>query len=956
MRFAHTVLKYISCVVLLSVSYIALHRFPKRLNPTPTPPSVSPRGRPSAILDSSHSEPTAKVCVVTASTSRGNRASPYKSPLATYCIPSLVKSIQPVFTYNLFVGYDMDDLHFANDTRRRELELLARPVQVRWCVVDNPSRKPGPVFNNASAQAIHEGCDYLYRVNDDSEMQTEWTGEFIKALSDMQPANVGVAGPTCMQGNTAILTHDFVHKTHHAIFGFHYPPTLTDWWLDDWITSVYGPDRTRKLPHVSVWHHLEDTRYTVTFSNKEKLHHEITLGQQQLASYLHQARSAPIHGSDRRKQVISYSLYSSDERYTDGALANAVLVSSIYPGWTMRIYHDHTVPNSILETLRLNPAVELIAVDGSRMPAKMTWRFLPIQDPAVDIFISRDIDSRLSMRERAAVAEWETSSKVFHVMRDHPSHSNFEISGGMWGFKRADSHRDLAVHMNVFIDNMQDPAAYLSDMNMLNAHIWPIMKNNGVMVHDAFSCDRTRTRPFPVDRPSASHHVGSVFLNKDSQERQVDVDILVSADATHTCPMLSSQEACRLESIYIAKQPLVYSQFQEVQSYSAVWQRSAREYANGQWASQQCLPKTAAWANNTKYNVPVSKPPWWPETLDYVQFPMLHNPGYDEGLWCRQPEFSAEIATFQCVVVDTGTVHPDAIWGLSTDAHIISHDSRQHPPPPNAEVTRISVLAVPGTIYYPSAHGHFPNEILPRLLALHERVPLSVPLLWPDTALARKILSELQYAGEFIGRTMYFHTTDRILLVDLAYVYAFADDKVYRSNFAGTPLRELRGVHAMLRRAVASTTTLASQVQPVTRIVLWMREPGTSRSISNLHQVRNSIIDFANITAYVTQDRTAPYLEQVSVLQNASVFISAHGAGMANVLFLQAGATAVEIVFSDASFRCPEEYYCLCRAIGIEYYMTAADGSYDTELHVRYPGEIREVIDMKINMRQVFTA
>ena len=33
----------------------------------------------------------------------------------------------------------------------------------------------------------------------------------------------------CRQGNVRILTHDFVHKTHLAIFKIHYPPILMDW-------------------------------------------------------------------------------------------------------------------------------------------------------------------------------------------------------------------------------------------------------------------------------------------------------------------------------------------------------------------------------------------------------------------------------------------------------------------------------------------------------------------------------------------------------------------------------------------------------------------------------------------------------------------------------------------------------------------------------------------------------
>ena len=39
----------------------------------------------------------------------------------------------------------------------------------------------------------------------------------------------------------------------------HYPPVLMDWWMDDWISTVYSKDRTRRMSTVLVVHHLEST-------------------------------------------------------------------------------------------------------------------------------------------------------------------------------------------------------------------------------------------------------------------------------------------------------------------------------------------------------------------------------------------------------------------------------------------------------------------------------------------------------------------------------------------------------------------------------------------------------------------------------------------------------------------------------------------------------------------------
>ena len=45
---------------------------------------------------------------------------------------------------------------------------------------------------------------------------------------------------------------------------------------------------------------------------------------------------------------------------------------------------------------------------------------------------SRDLDSRITARESAAVHEWrEDSNQPIHAMRDHPAHGT-QLLAGMW--------------------------------------------------------------------------------------------------------------------------------------------------------------------------------------------------------------------------------------------------------------------------------------------------------------------------------------------------------------------------------------------------------------------------------------------------------------------------------------------------------------------------------------------
>ena len=45
------------------------------------------------------------------------------------------------------------------------------------------------------------------------------------------------------------------------------------------------------------------------------------------------------------QKIISFSLFGNKDIYLIGALENAALVDSIYPGWVARFYVDDTVSN-----------------------------------------------------------------------------------------------------------------------------------------------------------------------------------------------------------------------------------------------------------------------------------------------------------------------------------------------------------------------------------------------------------------------------------------------------------------------------------------------------------------------------------------------------------------------------------------------------------------------------------
>ncbi|KAF0976161.1 hypothetical protein FDP41_004836 [Naegleria fowleri] len=240
-----------------------------------------------------------------------------------------------------------------------------------------------------------------------------------------------------------------------------------------------------------------------------------------------------IPPTKKEKRVVSFGLYGKDPKYTIGALRNAELVKYILPGWVCRYYHDKTVPKEVLEQLT-EMGAELVDVSDSGITgdiAGMFWRFLVADDPTVDRYIIRDVDSRLNPREAAAIEEWIESNYAVHSMRDHPNH-NYKFNGGMWG-----AVKGAITDMKGKILQWKNRKNYVADMDFLGSIIWPIVEGK-VLSHDSYHCHRwPNSRPFPTKR-IMKEHVGQVF---DQLETPRKTDIFPFLEA-HNPPQCRKKE------------------------------------------------------------------------------------------------------------------------------------------------------------------------------------------------------------------------------------------------------------------------------------------------------------------------------------------------------------------------------------------------------------------------------
>lgn len=172
---------------------------------------------------------------------------------------------------------------------------------------------------------------------------------------------------------------------------------------------------------------LAEAGYTVTVFERDNIISELKAKYKDL--FLYEKKK-----SDTRKKVISFSVFGASPIYTIGAIENARLAKKHYPDWECRFYLDQIASKEIKQQLL---DLDCVVVEKERHASYdgLFWRFEPSEDPKVDVWISRDADSRLSAREAKAVEEWLSSGKTFHIMRDSHNHDLYQIMAGMFGVR-----------------------------------------------------------------------------------------------------------------------------------------------------------------------------------------------------------------------------------------------------------------------------------------------------------------------------------------------------------------------------------------------------------------------------------------------------------------------------------------------------------------------------------------
>lgn len=202
----------------------------------------------------------------------------------------------------------------------------------------------------------------------------------------------------------------------------------------------------------------------------------------------------PFNPLNPAENVIAYCLWGNEPRYHVPLLENVRILPHLFPGWSIRLYHDATVSSAYLADLaarevQLRPMILPPAVSAHR---RLLWRFDVIADPAVRRFLIRDADALLSVRERVAVDAWLQSRYHFHAMRDWYSHTDLLLAG-MWG--GVANILPGPASLLLAYDGWRVENDHV-DQDVLAETVWPTIRR-AVLVHDSVFTGCLGSVPFP---------------------------------------------------------------------------------------------------------------------------------------------------------------------------------------------------------------------------------------------------------------------------------------------------------------------------------------------------------------------------------------------------------------------------------------------------------------------------
>ncbi|CAI7749613.1 unnamed protein product [Closterium sp. NIES-54] len=141
-------------------------------------------------------------------------------------------------------------------------------------------------------------------------------------------------------------------------------------------------------------------------------------------------------------------------------------------------------------------------------------------------------------------------------------------------------------------------------------------------------------------------------------------------------------------------------------------------------------------------------------------------------------------------------------------------------------------------------------------------------------------------------------------------------------------------------RHVSTLNSANASVIPPDWLVVVARRPGTKRALDKFDALLEAIKRIFGHTRVQVFDGSIPILSAQKLFRRARLFVAGHGAAMANMVFMPANATVLEIRPDKYENAC---YHHLAYACELRYYLTFGKGDFESQVQVDL-GEVSGIL------------
>lgn len=195
--------------------------------------------------------------------------------------------------------------------------------------------------------------------------------------------------------------------------------------------------------------------------------------------------------------AFSFCLYGPENsKYYRGLLENIFLAGKYFPEWKVYVYTGADVEESMVKHLEACTSV-VLRPTGQLGAINMIHRFYAIDEPAVELMMVRDADSRIHWKDRWAIRQFAQQSQfVAHTIRDNIEHTA-DMMGGLWGIRKS-SGLNMRAEYAHYKEDPEKGHRNGHDQNFLSDVIYPKVRDR-MLVH--YSNTRRKVGEHAVEFP-----------------------------------------------------------------------------------------------------------------------------------------------------------------------------------------------------------------------------------------------------------------------------------------------------------------------------------------------------------------------------------------------------------------------------------------------------------------------